>query len=107
MKPTVIVWDLETVPDLGGFAAANDLVGKSDVEVREAIGLEFLVRHDRQRMPITQLSPVLARIRHTCHLTGWRLRLYSQSAPFRQRKLNSFAISLTFHLDHFSRAAGR
>jgi len=27
MKPSVIVWDLETVPDLGGFAAANDLVG--------------------------------------------------------------------------------
>ena len=23
----VIVWDLETVPDLGGLAAANDLVG--------------------------------------------------------------------------------
>jgi hypothetical protein len=22
MKPSVIVWDLETVPDLGGFAAA-------------------------------------------------------------------------------------
>jgi hypothetical protein len=38
MKPSVIVWDLETVPDLGGFAAANDLVGKSDVEVRETIG---------------------------------------------------------------------
>src|SRR5262245_42958557 len=38
MKPSVIVWDLETLPDLGGFAAANDLVGKSDVEVREAIG---------------------------------------------------------------------
>src|SRR6266478_2327554 len=41
MKPSVIVWDLETVPDLGGFAAANDLVGKSDVEVREAIGDKF------------------------------------------------------------------
>jgi len=27
MKPSVIVWDLETVPDLGGFAAINDLVG--------------------------------------------------------------------------------
>ena len=40
-KPSVIVWDLETVPDLGGFAAANDLVGKSDVEVREAIGDKF------------------------------------------------------------------
>ena len=41
MKPSVIVWDLEIVPDLGGFAAANDLVGKSDVEVREAIGEKF------------------------------------------------------------------
>jgi hypothetical protein len=41
MKPTVIVWDLETVPDIGGFAAAHDLVGKSDVEVREAIGDKF------------------------------------------------------------------
>ena len=41
MKPSVIVWDLETAPDLGGFAAANDLAGKSDVEVREAIGDKF------------------------------------------------------------------
>jgi 3'-5' exonuclease len=41
MNPTVIVWDLETVPDLGDFAAANDLIGKSDVEVREAIGDRF------------------------------------------------------------------
>ncbi|HZC80971.1 MAG TPA: hypothetical protein VE222_04505 [Nitrospiraceae bacterium] len=38
MQPSVIVWDLETVPDLAELAAANDLVGKSDVEVREAIG---------------------------------------------------------------------
>jgi predicted PolB exonuclease-like 3'-5' exonuclease len=41
MKLSVIVWDLETVPDLAGFAAANDLVGKSDIEVREAIGDKF------------------------------------------------------------------
>ena len=41
MQSSVIVWDLETVPDLSGFAAANDLVGKSDVEVREAIGDKF------------------------------------------------------------------
>ena len=27
MQPSVIVWDLETVHDLGGLAAANDLVG--------------------------------------------------------------------------------
>jgi hypothetical protein len=31
-------WDLETVPDTIGFAAANDLVGKPNVEVREATG---------------------------------------------------------------------
>ena len=41
MQPSIIVWDLETVPDIAGFAAANDLVGKSDVEVREAIGDKF------------------------------------------------------------------
>src|SRR6516162_4139492 len=41
MSNNVIVWDLETVPDLGGFAAANDLMGKSDAEVREAIGDKF------------------------------------------------------------------
>jgi hypothetical protein len=41
MKPSIIVWDLETVPDLSGFAAVHDLVGKSDVEVREAIGDKF------------------------------------------------------------------
>jgi hypothetical protein len=28
MKPSVIVWDLETVPDLGGFAAANQPNGE-------------------------------------------------------------------------------
>src|SRR2546421_737068 len=38
---SVIVWDLETVPDLGGFAAAHDLVDKSDAEVREAMGDKF------------------------------------------------------------------
>ena len=37
MKSSVIVWDLETVPDLSGFAAANNLVDKSDVKVREAL----------------------------------------------------------------------
>ena len=41
MNDSVIVWDLETVPDLRGFAAANDLVGKTDEEVREAIGDKF------------------------------------------------------------------
>jgi predicted PolB exonuclease-like 3'-5' exonuclease len=38
---SVIVWDIETVPDLQGFAAANYLVGKSDVEIQEAMGDKF------------------------------------------------------------------
>src|SRR6267154_315497 len=41
MNGSVIVWDLETVPDLRGFAAANGLTGKTDEEVREAIGDKF------------------------------------------------------------------
>ena len=30
----MIVWDIETVPDLAGFAAANGHDGKSDEEIR-------------------------------------------------------------------------
>jgi len=41
MNSSVIIWDLETVPDINGFAAANGLVGKTDAEVREAIGDKF------------------------------------------------------------------
>ena len=41
MKPSAIVWDLETVPDLAGFAAANDLVGKPDADIREVLGNRF------------------------------------------------------------------
>jgi 3'-5' exonuclease len=38
---SVIVWDVETVPDLNGFAAANNLVGRTHEEIREAIGDKF------------------------------------------------------------------
>jgi 3'-5' exonuclease len=41
MNANVIVWDLETVPDLRGFAAANGLAGKTDEEVRTALGDKF------------------------------------------------------------------
>jgi len=41
MNGSIIVWDLETVPDLRGFAAANSLTGKTDDEVRQAIGDKF------------------------------------------------------------------
>jgi hypothetical protein len=37
----VIVWDIETVPDLKGFAAANGHDGKADDEIRAAMGDKF------------------------------------------------------------------
>jgi predicted PolB exonuclease-like 3'-5' exonuclease len=37
----VIVWDIETVPDLKGFAIANARVGKSDDEIRAELGDKF------------------------------------------------------------------
>ena len=41
MSENIIVWDLETVPDLKGFGAANGLVGKTNDEIREALGDKF------------------------------------------------------------------
>jgi len=37
----LIVWDIETIPDLKGFAAANGHDGSSDDEIRAAMGDEF------------------------------------------------------------------
>lgn len=39
--PHVLIWDIETAPDLRGFAAANGHEGKSDDEVRAAMGDKF------------------------------------------------------------------
>jgi predicted PolB exonuclease-like 3'-5' exonuclease len=39
--PHVIAWDLETIPDISGFAVANDLLGKLPDEVRGAMGDKF------------------------------------------------------------------
>jgi predicted PolB exonuclease-like 3'-5' exonuclease len=41
MNGNVIVWDIETIPDLQGFAAANYLTGKTDAEIREVMGDKF------------------------------------------------------------------
>jgi predicted PolB exonuclease-like 3'-5' exonuclease len=41
MNASVIVWDLETIPDLRGFAAAQGLTGRSDEEIRAALGDKF------------------------------------------------------------------
>jgi predicted PolB exonuclease-like 3'-5' exonuclease len=41
MNASVIVWDIETVPDLRGFAAAKGLVGMLDDDVRAEMGGKF------------------------------------------------------------------
>ena len=41
MNGSVIIWDIETIPDLQGFAAANYLVGKTNAEIREVMGEKF------------------------------------------------------------------
>jgi predicted PolB exonuclease-like 3'-5' exonuclease len=38
--PHVLVWDIETVPDLAGFAATNGHDGKSDDEIH-AVSANF------------------------------------------------------------------
>jgi predicted PolB exonuclease-like 3'-5' exonuclease len=37
----VLVWDIETVPDLAGYAAANGHDGKTDDEIRAELGDKF------------------------------------------------------------------
>ena len=41
MNSNIMVWDLEAVPDLDGYARANNLIGKSPEEIRSAMGDEF------------------------------------------------------------------
>ena len=41
MSDHVIVWDLETVPDTAGYAAANGLIRQSNEEIRESLGNKF------------------------------------------------------------------
>jgi predicted PolB exonuclease-like 3'-5' exonuclease len=41
MSHHIIVWDIETIPDFKGFAAANGHDGKTDDEIRAAMGDKF------------------------------------------------------------------
>jgi hypothetical protein len=45
----VLVWDLETILDLRGFAAANGYDGKTEDEGREALGYKF-PKHFNERV---------------------------------------------------------
>jgi predicted PolB exonuclease-like 3'-5' exonuclease len=39
--PSVIVWDLETVPDVNGYAAVKGLSGQNEKQIREDMGDNF------------------------------------------------------------------
>lgn len=41
MSKSVIVWDIETIPDTEGYARANGLVGHSEEEIRAKMGAKF------------------------------------------------------------------
>jgi hypothetical protein len=41
LMSNIVVWDIETVPDLRGYAAANGHGGKGDDEIRAAMGEKF------------------------------------------------------------------
>jgi hypothetical protein len=57
MQPSIIVWD-QTVPDVAGFAAANDLVGKSRRRGP---------RGDRRQIPKAWLSFSEMLVSHALH----------------------------------------
>ena len=63
MSDHVIVWDLETVPDIAGYAAANGLTGKSNEEIQESLGNKF-PKHT------TLLSTAMAPWKAMCVITN-------------------------------------
>jgi hypothetical protein len=75
--PHVLVSDIETVPDLAGFAAANGHDGKSDDEIRAELGDKF-PKH------ILSLSPFSFVLKGWSALTmAFYLRAYSgTTVPF-------------------------
>jgi hypothetical protein len=54
--PHVLAWDIETVPNVSGYAAANGLEGKSDDEIRDANG-----RQISQAQPIKNIRSTACR----------------------------------------------
>jgi hypothetical protein len=52
MPKHVIVWDIETVPDLQGYAAANGHDGITDDEIREAMGDKFPKHNQVMLLPV-------------------------------------------------------
>ena len=81
MTANVIVWDIETVPDLRGYAAAKGLVGKPDDEVRAEMGDKFpkLIYHS-----IVSLGALVAQRRTTTGKFRQSVLRILESAPKRK-----------------------
>jgi predicted PolB exonuclease-like 3'-5' exonuclease len=79
----VIIWDLETVPDLAGFAQANGLVGKLNEEIRSAMGDDFpkLIYHS-----IVCIGALVA----TKTEDGYEVRAFGASHVGEQTERDSF-----------------
>jgi hypothetical protein len=66
-EQTVIVWDLETVPDLEAAARMLDLDGAPEAEIREALGSGF------PKHPLHKIVCIGALIASR-QPEGWRMR---------------------------------
>jgi hypothetical protein len=62
----VIVWDIETVPDLKGFGAANNCAGKTDDEIRAAMSEKFSKFPKHIYHSIVCIGALVARQDNTC-----------------------------------------
>jgi hypothetical protein len=81
MHPSLVVWDLETVPDLAGFAAANDLVGKPDADIRAELGNKF-----PKHIYHTILCPRLVATAEEARLSFYEnFQLLNQTSPQTER----------------------
>ena len=76
--PHVLAWDIETVPNVSGYAAANGLEGKSDDEIRDANGRQISqaqppIQSDRQSstcLPKSSKSKGMQAIQFNSHGRG-------------------------------------
>ena len=84
MTAHVVVWDIETVPDLLGYAAANGHHGKSDDEIREADARGRWRAHARGLVGARGRMTLVSRLGQ-CDLvdTGRNFRVSGQ--PFEKR----------------------
>ena len=78
VNASVIAWDIETVPDLRGFAAAKGPVGKPDDEVRADMGDKFpkLIYHS-----VVCIGALVAQRRDEHWKCRWSVRRAWRNAP--------------------------